>query len=94
MLFFAQRISQSTTCRSNVLLLDDVTHVKSKMVSLKTNIMCETFHKQDSKKKQTLKYLIEFTVNSKFNIQSVNSKSAKCLSLLRNPICWIKTTEF
>ena len=58
--------------------------VKSRMVNLKTNMMCETFHKQDSKKKQTLKYLVDYTLNSKLNVQLVNGKSAKCLSLLRN----------
>ena len=46
------------------------------------------FHKQDNKKKQTLKYLVDCTLNSKFNVQPVSGKSLKCLSLLRNPICW------
>ena len=68
-------------CRSIVLLCDDITHV-----NLKTN-MYQTFHKQDCKKKQTLKYLINYTLNSKFNVQLVNGKSAKCLSLLRKLMC-------
>ena len=49
--------------------------------------MYQTFHKQDSKKKQTLKYLINYTLNSKFNVQLVNGKSAKYLSLLRKLMC-------
>ena len=86
--FFAQRISQSTMWRSIVLLCDDITRVKSRMVSLKTNIMWETFHKQDNKKKQTLKHLVNCTLNSKFNVQPVIGKSAKCFSQLRKPVCW------
>ena len=82
--FFAQRISQSTMCRSIVLLCDDITHVKSTMVNLKTNMMCETFHKQDIEKKETLEYLVDCKLNSKFNVQPVNGKSAKCLSLVSN----------
>ena len=49
--------------------------------------MCETFHKQDKKKKQTLKYLVDCTLNSKFNVRLVTGKSAKCLNLLRNRMC-------
>ena len=51
-------------------------------------MMCETLHKQDSKKKQTLKYLVDCTLNYKFSVQPVIGKSSKCLSLLRNPVCW------
>ena len=85
-MFFAKRISQSTMRRSIALLCDDIIYVKSRMVNLKTNV-CETFHKQDSKKKQTLKYLVNCTLNSKFNVQPVNGESAKRLSLLRNLMC-------
>ena len=79
---------KSTMWRSIVLLSDDITHVKSRMVSPKTNMMCETFHKQDNKKKQTLEYLVDCTLNSKFSVQPVNGKSDKSLSLLRNSMCW------
>ena len=51
-------------------------------------MVCETLHNQDSKKKQTLKYLVDCTLNSKFSVQPVIGKSSKCLSLLRNPMCW------
>ena len=44
--------------------------------------------KKDNKKKQTPKYLVDCTLNSKFNVQMVNGKSAKCLSQFRNPMSW------
>ena len=39
-------------------------------------------------KKRTLKFLLDRTMNSKFNLQLVNGKSAKCLNLLRKSMCW------
>ena len=93
--FFAHRISQSIMFRSVVHLCDDITHVRSWMINLKTNMMWETFHKQDSKKKQTLKYLADCTLDPKFILQQVNGKSAQCHSLFRKLMCWwFKNSKF
>ena len=45
------------------------------------------FTSKTKKKKQTLKYLVDCTLNSKFNVRLVTGKSARCLNLVRNRMC-------
>ena len=85
---FLHREFHNLQCEDQLYFCVMISHMSKVEWSIlpKTNMMCETFHKQNNKKIQSLKYLVGCTLYSKFSVQPVNGKSAKYLSLLRNPM--------